>query len=148
MMVSNDKARISDLSRMSHAGVRVRPGTARERKAQCALLLVCARLLSFDLVYACAPCLYFARDLVICSCSCSCYLLSLLLLLLLLLLALVICSCYLLLLFAVARSTLLVQVDLNSSSVSFCCKRHTARTRQIKNVATPALLARRRKVSK
>ena len=51
---------------------RVRPGTARERKAPCALLLGCVRLLSFDLVYACAPCLCSARDLVICSCFCYC----------------------------------------------------------------------------
>ena len=37
------------LRRTNGAG-RVRPGTARKRKAQCAFMLICAQLLSFDVV--------------------------------------------------------------------------------------------------
>ena len=58
---------------------RVRPGTARERKANCAFMLVCAQSFSFDLVSAPAACLCSAHDLAIasCCCSCSCFALAL-----------------------------------------------------------------------
>ena len=67
---------------MSRAGApfgRVRPGTARERKAHCAFMLVCAQSFSFDLVSARAACLCSAHDLAIasCCCSCSCFALAL-----------------------------------------------------------------------
>ena len=73
---------ISEKVRMSRAGApfgRVRPGTARERKAHCAFMLVCAQSFSFDLVSARAACLCSARDLAIasCCCSCSCFALAL-----------------------------------------------------------------------
>ena len=60
-------------------GGRVRPGTARERKAHCAFMLVCAQSFSFDLVSARAACLCSAHDLAIasCCCSCSCFALAL-----------------------------------------------------------------------
>ena len=60
-------------------GGSVRPGTARERKAACAFMLVCAQLLSSDLVYARAACLCSAHDIAIasCCCSCSCFALAL-----------------------------------------------------------------------
>ena len=73
---------ISEKLRMSRAGApfgRVRPGTARERKAHCAFMLVCAQSFSFDLVSARAACLCSAHDLAIasCCCSCSCFALAL-----------------------------------------------------------------------
>ena len=73
---------ISEKVRMSRAGApfgRVRPGTARERKAHCAFMLVCAQSFSFDLVSARAACLCSAHDLAIasCCCSCSCFALAL-----------------------------------------------------------------------
>ena len=60
-------------------GGSVRPGTARERKAHCAFMLVCAQSFSFDLVSARAACLCSAHDLAIasCCCSCSCFALAL-----------------------------------------------------------------------
>ena len=64
---------ISEKVRMSRAGApfgRVRPGTARERKAHCAFMLVCAQSFSFDLVSARAACLCSAHDLAIASCCC------------------------------------------------------------------------------
>ena len=67
---------------MSRAGApfgRVRPGTARERKAHCAFMLVCAQSFSFDVVSARVACLCSAHDLAIasCCCSCSCFALAL-----------------------------------------------------------------------
>ena len=60
-------------------GGRVRPGTARERKAYCAFMLVCAQSFSFDLGSARAACLCSAHDPAIasCGCSCSCFALAL-----------------------------------------------------------------------
>ena len=67
------------MTNVSKRGGRVRPGTARERKAHCAFMLVCAQSFSFDLVSARAACLCSARDLAIasCCCSCSCFALAL-----------------------------------------------------------------------
>ena len=65
--------------RRAYGPRRVRPGTARERKAHCAFMLVCAQSFSFDLVSARAACLCSAHDLAIasCCCSCSCFALAL-----------------------------------------------------------------------